>query len=84
MQAWRFFDQMIDIADDDSEDLIELKDAEGNVTKVIANTSKLRRDEIMISSRKWHLSHVLPKTFSNNKRLNPLNNQVNVITSREN
>lgn len=76
-----FFDEMMDIADDDSQDQIIQRDNEGNVIGQVANTAKLRRDELRLSTRKWHLSHVLPKSFALNKHLNPVNTQVNVITA---
>jgi hypothetical protein len=77
MQAWKMFDEMIDIADDDSNDYI--KDEDGNPTTAV-NHAHLRRCELKLATRKWHLSHVLPKTFGNKQGVNPVNNQVIVTT----
>ena len=81
IQAWAMFDEMVEIADDDSMDTITQSDADGNIIGQTANTARLRRDEIKLQYRKWHLSHVLPKSFALNKHLNSVSNQVNVITT---
>lgn len=60
-QAELMFDEILDIADDGTNDYMTIKkgDLEYNVEdREVTNRSKLRVD-----SRKWYLSKVLPKKF---------------------
>lgn len=54
----KLFDELLDIADDSSDDRIE--NAEG---RKVANNELVARSRLRVDTRKWYLSKVLPKKF---------------------
>lgn len=62
IQAELMFEELLDIADDGSNDFMERmsKEGEGYVT---ANPEAIGRSRLRVDTRKWYLSKVLPKKF---------------------
>lgn len=61
IQAENMFDEILDIADDGSNDFMTVKRGKEEIEvedREVTNRSKLR-----VESRKWYLSKVLPKKF---------------------
>ncbi len=56
VQAELYADDIIDIADDADDDVLE--DAKGNP---VPNTARLNRDRLKIDARKWVISRLLPR-----------------------
>lgn len=56
-------DQILEIAEDDSGDLIEVKDSKGKVIDVKQNNAKLRRDQMRIEARQWHMARMNPRKY---------------------
>lgn len=59
-QAEALFDEILDIADDASNDYVETDDEDGGVR---VNHDHIQRSRLRVDSRKWYLSKVLPKKF---------------------
>lgn len=58
------FDETIEIADDDSNDTITKKDAEGNEF-VVPNVAALQRSKQMTDARHWYITKRMPKKYGN-------------------
>lgn len=62
IQAEYMFDEIIDIADDGSNDWMEIETKSGRVIEV-GNHEHMNRSRLRVDTRKWYLSKVLPKKF---------------------
>jgi len=71
MQAENMFDEILDIADDGSNDFYTKTDADGNEYDV-PNHELLNRSRLRVDTRKWYLSKVLPKKFGDKLDLTSL------------
>lgn len=63
MQAENLADQMLQIADDDRKDRIEIKDADGNVIKTEQNNVAVARSKLMLEQRRWWAEKLRPKVY---------------------
>lgn len=60
-QAEVMFDEILEIADDGSNDFMTVK--KGNLEYEMENKEVTNRSRLRVDSRKWYLSKVLPKKF---------------------
>jgi hypothetical protein len=63
LQAETIFDEMLDIADDGSNDWMEKFNPEGQSIGWQINGEHVQRSRLRLDSRKWQLSKMLPKKY---------------------
>jgi hypothetical protein len=65
VQADHIFDEIIEIADDDSQDIIfvEADDASGKSAKAVKNREFIERSRLRVDARKWIVSKLLPRKY---------------------
>lgn len=63
MQADALFDEIIDIADDGSNDWMEKRSANGDVIGWVENGEALRRSVLRVDARKWMAGKLRPKKY---------------------
>lgn len=75
MQANHMFDELLEIADDGTNDYME-REAKDGSTYEIVNSEVVQRSKLRVDTRKWYLSKLAPKIYgdkldvtSNNKAL---------------
>lgn len=56
-------DEMIDIADDGSNDWMERQNSDGSTGDIVLNGEHVQRSRLRLDTRKWMLSKVLPKIY---------------------
>lgn len=56
-------EELFEIADDGTNDWMELTDSEGNAYGYKANGEHIQRSKLRIDTRKWYLSKILPKKY---------------------
>jgi hypothetical protein len=56
-------EELFEIADDGSNDWMELTDSEDNVYGYKANGEHIQRSKLRIDTRKWYLSKIVPKKY---------------------
>lgn len=61
-QADALFDEMLDIADDGTNDWMERKRADGSTEEVI-NAEHIQRSKLRIDARKWMAGKLRPKVY---------------------
>ena len=61
MQGWA--DDIIEIADDTSQDYVDREKADGSIEKEL-NAEAVQRSKIRIDARKWLMSKLAPRTFA--------------------
>ena len=64
LRAETYFDEILDIANDSSNDYIEKKTKNGEIVR-IANRANIQRARLKIDVLKWSLSKMLPNKFGN-------------------
>lgn len=69
-QADAIFDEIIDIADDASNDWMERKNDDGDVIGWQLNGDHVRRSQLRIDSRKWMAGKLRPKKYGDRLDLN--------------
>lgn len=62
VQAEMMFEELLEIADDGSNDYIERETKDGDTYEVL-NSEHVQRSRLRVDTRKWYLSKVLPKKF---------------------
>lgn len=62
IQAENMFEELLDIADDGSNDWMERENKDGS-TFTTLNAEAIGRSRLRVDTRKWYLSKVLPKKF---------------------
>lgn len=62
MQAEQFYDEILEIVDDGTNDFVEREDAKGNV-KVMPDMELVQRSKMRYEARRWAMSKILPKRF---------------------
>lgn len=62
IQAELMFEELLEIADDGSNDYMERETKDGDTYEVL-NTEHVQRSRLRVDTRKWFLSKVLPKKF---------------------
>lgn len=70
IQADGFVDEMVEIADDGTNDWMEKRSAEGDVTGYQENGEALRRSQLRILTRQWIAEKLKPKKYGNKVDLN--------------
>lgn len=63
MQAELLADELIEIADDGTNDWMERHGRNGEVTGVMINEEAVQRSKIRVSTRQWMLTRLLPKKY---------------------
>ena len=61
--AWTWFDEMIDIADDSSNDWMQRRDKDGAAVGWQLNGDHVQRAKLRIEARKWIVARMLPRAF---------------------
>lgn len=62
IRAENMFDELVDIADDGTNDWMEKENKDGSTYQVV-NMEHIQRSRLRTDVRKWYLSKVLPKKF---------------------
>jgi hypothetical protein len=62
IQAEQLFEELLEIADDGTNDYTEREGSDGETIEV-ANSENIQRSRLRVDTRKWFLSKVLPKKF---------------------
>ncbi len=62
IRAENMFDELVEIADDGTNDYMERERGNGE-TFTVPNTEHIQRSRLRVDTRKWYLSKVLPKKF---------------------
>jgi len=62
IQSELMFEELIEIADDGTNDYIERETEKGNIVETL-NSEHIQRSRLRVDTRKWYLSKVLPKKF---------------------
>lgn len=68
-QADTLTDEMLDIADDGTNDWMERKNDEGDVVRVEYNGDAVQRSKLRIDTRKWYASKLAPKKYGDKVQL---------------
>lgn len=63
VQAELMADEILDIADDASNDYMERKDKDGNIIGWQTNGESVQRSKLRVDARKWVASKLLPKKY---------------------
>jgi len=63
------FEEMLDIADDGTNDWMERKNADGSLGDTILNGEHVQRSKLRIDARKWMLSKMNPKKYGDKLEL---------------
>lgn len=69
VQADALFDEILDIADDGSNDWMERKNADGANIGWTENGEALRRSALRVDARKWIVSKLLPKKYGDKQQI---------------
>ncbi|MBL0935522.1 MAG: terminase small subunit protein [Rhizobiaceae bacterium] len=83
-QAELMADELVEIADDGSNDWMERKDAEGELIGWRENGEALRRSALRVDTRKWIASRLLPKKYGDklalggSKDMDPIKTETDV------
>ena len=67
-QAELMFDELLEIADDGTNDWIERENKDGSIYEVV-NNEVVQRSRLRVDTRKWYLSKVLPKKYGDKLEL---------------
>ncbi|NIA67598.1 hypothetical protein HBA54_03245 [Pelagibius litoralis] len=62
MQAERMADEILEIADDGTNDFVERKSADGSAYEVFS-AEHVQRSRLRVDARKWLMSKMLPKKY---------------------
>ncbi len=81
LQAEHLFDEMLDIADDGSNDWHEIETKSGRLIDVIDHEA-INRSRLRIDTRKWYLSKVLPKKFGERPGDITINNETHTHVTK--
>jgi len=68
LQAEYYADELIDIADDASNDYVEKVMASGEVVQVV-NSEHIQRSRLRVDTRKWIASKLLPKRYGDKQEV---------------
>jgi len=62
IQAELMFDELLEIADNATNDWMEIQNGRGQA-KLVPDMEAINRSRLRVDTRKWYLSKVLPKKF---------------------
>lgn len=62
IQAELMFEELVEIADDGTNDYMEKENKDGSTYEVV-DSEHIQRSRLRVDTRKWYLSKVLPKKF---------------------
>jgi len=65
MQAEILADEMLDIADNDKSDRIDIKDKDGNIIRTEQNNVAVARSKLKLEQRRWWAEKLRPKVYGN-------------------
>jgi hypothetical protein len=68
LQAQTFADELIDIADDGSNDWVRRENERGRVSYVV-DKEHIARSRLRLEARQWVISKILPKTYGDKLQL---------------
>lgn len=69
-QARKLSDEIMEIADDSSNDFVERENARTGKKEIVLDREAIDRAKLRVDARKWYLSKVLPKEFGDRLDLN--------------
>lgn len=69
VQADLLAEEVVEIADDSSLDLLEIRDEQGRLTGYQQNHAKVQRDRLRADSRKWRAAKLSPKKYGNSSKV---------------
>ena len=58
-------EDILDIADDGTNDWMDKVNSKGDVIGVIVNKEAIQRSKLRVDARQWHMSKVMPKKYGN-------------------
>lgn len=61
-------DELFNIADDSTNDFMEIQDKKGN-SRIVPDNEAQARSRLRVDTRKWYLSKVLPKIYGDKMTL---------------
>lgn len=67
-QAEKLADELLDIADDGTNDYVERARQDGS-TEVVFDGEHYQRSRLRVDTRKWYLSKVLPKVYGDKQEI---------------
>lgn len=79
VQAELMFEELLDIADDGTNDWVERERQDGS-TYTVVDTEVIGRSRLRVDTRKWYLSKVLPKKFGEKQIFSGPNDGPIVVT----
>ncbi len=65
----KWAEEIVDIADDATNDWMERRNEEGGVSAVVADHEHISRSKLRVDSRKWIASKLLPKVYGDKLKL---------------
>lgn len=88
--ALAMFEEILDIADDGTNDWMEIHSADGEAIGWKQNGEAIQRSRLRVDTRKWALSKILPKKYGDRQQLEhtgpeggPVQMQVSQMTREE-
>jgi hypothetical protein len=83
MQAEILADEMLDIADDDKSDRIDIKDKDGNIIKTEQNNVAVARSKLKLEQRRWWAEKLRPKVYGNKVAVGGADDMPAIKTSQQ-
>ena len=83
MQAEILADEMLDIADDDKSDRIDIKDKDGNIIKTEQNNVAVARSKLKLEQRRWWAEKLRPKVYGNKVAVGGADDMPTIKTSQQ-
>jgi hypothetical protein len=83
MQAEILADEMLDIADDDKSDRIDIKDKDGKIIKTEQNNVAVARSKLKLEQRRWWAEKLRPKVYGNKVAVGGADDMPAIKTSQQ-
>jgi hypothetical protein len=80
-QADHFFEQILDIAHDGSNDWMEIETKSGRIIEV-PNHEHINRSRLRVDTLKWYLSKVLPKKYGDKLEIESKSTNETIVTHK--
>jgi hypothetical protein len=81
VQVWGYFDDIVDIAEDGSNDWMERESENGNI-QIVLNSEHVQRSRLRVDTRKWIMSKILWRTFGDRKSIEPPAPEMKITTPK--
>jgi hypothetical protein len=83
MQAEILADEMLDIADNDKSDRIDIKDKDGNIIRTEQNNVAVARSKLKLEQRRWWAEKLRPKVYGNKVAVGGADDMPAIKTSQQ-